>query len=270
MSWLYSRALVEEFSGANSSDGEPSAPLKSTHTAAEYFVIDRTTEPSTRSRFGTMSQPLMADRGEELLTLFRADFPVRTYQAPARGTGSKADGRDFGQRWLELSGSAGPGSCLSKTPRCFAAADLMSFSKISWRWGSMRNGECLERTTPEPLISVTGYGLWQTPVADDAVNRKYGKWNSRGEPKLSAQVQIFPTPRAIDGASTRSSATESTAKRVANGKARLDEHITNQAGRGTLNPNWVEWLMGWPIGHTALGPLETDRFRQWRQVFGES
>jgi len=37
---------------------------------------------------------------------------------------------------------------------------------------------------------------WQTPVADDAMNRRAGKWNSRGEPKLSAQVKLLPTPTA--------------------------------------------------------------------------
>jgi hypothetical protein len=26
---------------------------------------------------------------------------------------------------------------------------------------------------------------------------------------------------------------------------------------GKLNPEWVEWLMGWPIGHTALEDAET-------------
>lgn len=41
----------------------------------------------------------------------------------------------------------------------------------------------------------TGYGLWQTPVADDAVNRLKGKFNSRGEPKLSAQA-TWPTATA--------------------------------------------------------------------------
>ncbi len=30
-----------------------------------------------------------------------------------------------------------------------------------------------------------------------------------------------------------------------------------------MSPMWVEWLMGWPIGWTALQPLVTDRFRQW-------
>lgn len=39
------------------------------------------------------------------------------------------------------------------------------------------------------------------------------------------------------------------------------EYYTEIAAR--LNPDWVEWLMGWPIGWTALRPLATDRFRSW-------
>jgi hypothetical protein len=38
---------------------------------------------------------------------------------------------------------------------------------------------------------------------------------------------------------------------------------------GRLNPEWVEWLMGWPIGWTDLKPLATDRFREWRQQHGD-
>lgn len=37
---------------------------------------------------------------------------------------------------------------------------------------------------------------------------------------------------------------------------------------GSLNPSWVEWLMGWPIGWTALEPLATDRFRSWLRSHG--
>ena len=37
---------------------------------------------------------------------------------------------------------------------------------------------------------------------------------------------------------------------------------------GQLNPYWVEWLMGWPIGWTALEPLAMDRFRQWLDLHG--
>jgi DNA (cytosine-5)-methyltransferase 1 len=37
---------------------------------------------------------------------------------------------------------------------------------------------------------------------------------------------------------------------------------------GTLNPNWVEWLMGWPPGFTDLKPLEMDKFHCAPQQHG--
>lgn len=41
---------------------------------------------------------------------------------------------------------------------------------------------------------------------------------------------------------------------------RLDHAVMASDG-GQLNPTWVEWLMGWPLGWTDLRPLATDRCR---------
>lgn len=32
---------------------------------------------------------------------------------------------------------------------------------------------------------------------------------------------------------------------------------------GSLSPDWVEWLMGWPIGWTNLAPMPSDAFDEW-------
>lgn len=58
--------------------------------------------------------------------------------------------------------------------------------------------------------------IWQTPVADDAVDRAKGKVNSRGEPKLSGQAILI-------------------------GSSGPTEKL------GALNPEFVCWLMGYPI-----------------------
>ena len=42
------------------------------------------------------------------------------------------------------------------------------------------------------------------------------------------------------------------------GKRKLKAMLCGIHG-GQLNPNWVEWLMGWPIGWTDLKPLAMDR-----------
>ena len=46
---------------------------------------------------------------------------------------------------------------------------------------------------------------------------------------------------------------------------RIDHWVQAQQGGGPLNPAWVEWLTGWPIGHTASEPLGTAKFRSWLQ-----
>ena len=48
------------------------------------------------------------------------------------------------------------------------------------------------------------------------------------------------------------------------------EAVVRMAGGGQLNPDWVEWLMGWPIGWTASEPLAMARFREWWRQHGGS
>lgn len=45
--------------------------------------------------------------------------------------------------------------------------------------------------------------------------------------------------------------------------------LATHAG-GKINPEWTEWLMGWPIKWTDLQPSETDKFRQWQHSHGIS
>lgn len=37
---------------------------------------------------------------------------------------------------------------------------------------------------------------------------------------------------------------------------------------GRLNPQWTDWFMGFPIGWTALEPLEMPKYRQWLEQHG--
>lgn len=93
--------------------------------------------------------------------------------------------------------------------------------------------------------------MWQTPVADDAVNRKKGKYNSRGEPRLSAEAKLtmWPTPDAnCHKQGERGTGT-------GGGQQLSDDLVKKASGlsdgtekRGALNPDWVCWLMGYPEG----------------------
>jgi DNA (cytosine-5)-methyltransferase 1 len=43
---------------------------------------------------------------------------------------------------------------------------------------------------------------------------------------------------------------------------------TSTPQKGQLNPSWVEWLMGWPIGWSVSGQLEMDKFPEWLNLHG--
>jgi hypothetical protein len=154
----------------------------------------------------------------------------------------------------------------------------------------MRNGESWERQTAAPITSEIESGLWPTPTCDSATERssKYaqggtpltlavklwptptvcGNYNRKGLSKssgdgLATAVRLWPTPCA--SASKGSSPAALTRK---SGKSRANDridHAVMASDGGQLNPEWVEWLMGWPIGLTALKPLETAKFREWQQ-----
>lgn len=268
MSWHCSRALVEEFLGVTCLDGVQSALSSTTPTPEAFYWPDKTTEHSRLSRFGMKSEPLMADRGEELLTWFREVSLAKTSAQPAEVTDSTENEAASGRKWLGLLARFDHDMRSWKTPQCSLLEGLDEYSETWPRWGSMRNGECWERQTLVLSTNETESGLWQTPVADDAVERKAGKWNSRGEPKLSAEVKLWPTPCASaskgssQGALIRKSGRSRENDRI--------DHAVMASDGGQLNPNWVEWLMGWPIGLTELKPLETDKYREWQLAHSES
>ena len=147
---------------------------------------------------------------------------------------------------------------------------------------------------------------WQTPVANDQMDRLRGKINSRGEPKLSAQALQWPTPAAQNWKGS-----SDTSVIRADGKSRMDilhyraeqgftrpdpattahgrrcfphapisrplwasmiashgpvvcRRILKGRSRRRLNPLFVGWLMGWPIGH-ALCACSATAFTLWQQ-----
>jgi len=331
MSWLFSRALAEAFSAASSSDGEPCAPLSVMPTPHKFWRNDRTMEPSNLSRFGLRCAVLTEDRGAELLTLFLEAFRARTSARRERAPESKESAPASGLNLLGSLARFDPASSSWKTPQCSLLGDSDEFSGTWPRWGSMRNGVCWARTTLVPPTVESESGFWQTPVADDSVNRAMGKINSRGEPKLSAQVLMRPTPQAHDchpgnparvgrfwatptvqdaNGRDRHNQRDGSTRPSLLGQARIwptprasdgPKGGPNQRGSkgdlmlssavhqfptpttrdwksgtgassaigGQLNPDWTEWLMGWPIGWTDLKPLGMDRFHKWPNSHSE-
>ena len=244
MSWLYSQALVEEYSGVTSSDGELSAPLSGNLTQLAYLPPDRMTAFSRLSRFGMTFKPLTAGRGEELLTLYLEDFPVRTSQQQEVETVLTERDPECGAIWRELLARYDPVTSLWKTPQCSLLEDYIEFSETCPKWGLMHDGALYQQQTAVHPTEETGSGFWPTPVASDC---KGGRSNTVHY-KNQRFVRISQTTGTEFG-------------------AKLSGAYQLMTGN-PLPESFSEWLMGWPLGWTDLKPLETDKYQQWRQQHG--
>jgi len=262
MSWLFSRALVEEFSEATCSAGVPSAPLNVMPTPHKFWRNDKTMEPSQLSRFGLTCAVLTEDLGEALLTWFREASRVRTYQPQEMAPGLMVSAQASGGKWLESSARYDRDASTWRTHHCLFDEVLPWSSVILPNWGMTLDGVLWEPPISGRPISATASGLWPTPKANDAEKRgNFDVMNPRNG--LPAAAKRWPTPLASmsKGSSPASLTRKSGASRS---NDRLDHAVMVSDG-GQLNPTWVEWLMGWPIGWTDLKPLETAKFLEWRR-----
>ena len=87
------------------------------------------------------------------------------------------------------------------------------------------------------------------------------------EMTLGRWVHHWPTPAASDNKDRGNLGIPSIQRRKKIGK-QLNLSMVVSEISGALNPPWVEWLMGWPIGHTDLKPLETAKFQRWQHSHG--
>jgi len=125
---------------------------------------------------------------------------------------------------------------------------------------------------------------WPTPCtrdykginAPEGLTRKDGKSRMDQLPNAVAYggtqtQQKWPTPLASCGSKTDSQAERNRNSPHMESAVKTAMNIPIEK-KAQLNPSWVEWLMGWPIGWTDLKPLVTDKFRNvqpWHSTFSQ-
>lgn len=288
---------VEASSLGNFSATAVSAPSSENPTPRPCLWHAKTTARFPLSRFGMTCEPFEESRGAELLTSWLAAFPARTSALPELVTDLTVSAPASGAKWRGSFAKYDRSASTWKTHQCSLLGDWDEFSETWPRWGLMRSGESFLRPMsalptfesesgssliyPTPCAVDTGsffnrsdspnaairptlgaMDLWPTPTVCGNYNRKGA--SSKSGDGLATAVK-FRTPNASDGFKWSN---QTQAEREAKGQ---QVRLGHQLGAGgLLNPDWVEWLMGWPIGHTALKPLETAKFQEWRQQHGAS
>jgi hypothetical protein len=149
------------------------------------------------------------------------------------------------------------------------------------------NGVCWERETSELHTSASGSGSWlETPTAQPYGSNSGGQNSGLKRHSLQSMAKnnLWPTPQARDykgvpGNNFNMSSLPRAVNQWPTPTANEDAAVTpngkmqpmlgnhpevrgttpEEWSRGSLNPLWVEWLMGWPIGWTGLEPLGTGK-----------
>ena len=219
-------------------DGEPFVPSNGNLTQQAYCASDKMKDFSRLSQFGMTYKLLTENRGEELLKLYLEAFHVRIYPQQEKAQELKESEVECGNTWHESFAKYDHVTSSWKTPQCSLLEDLDEFSETWPKLGTMQNGVCSVLEMSEHHTNEIAFGLkrnWPTPTSHNAKEQDSPAESNRNTPSLCNQAR--------------------------GGDMTLPK---------TLNPVWVEWLMGWPQGWTDLKPLETDKFRQWQHLHGIS
>lgn len=118
---------------------------------------------------------------------------------------------------------------------------------------------------PTPSVTDSGGGIAKdTEISESGAysrkNKDGVRWGVPLRDAVPAHEKKWPTPTASD----HKGGTDTPRKDT--GVSRNDrlDHCLEPGQTGKLNPDWVEWLMGWPIGWTSLDSINIDHKGWWR------
>lgn len=266
-------------------------------------IAKRSSKPGSKTatlttrQSGTTYLPSQVTSLGEWLTLLRAASPANPTQQPDSGEAllmSATSGHKPATSSAEYDQA-------TRSWRTYQASFTESGhssrqSLETWpRSGMTRNGALYPLPELAPLTFVGAGGAWPTPKASP---EHYGQPRENDWGDLQAAVRAWPTPNARVSNDGERPATWLTRRRSLQGKAingngmgmplsiavqlyptptASDGHGPGVHGEGSmdlrtfvgglLNPRWVEWLMGIPVGWTSLEPLAADKYQEWWQSF---
>ena len=224
--------------------------------------VTKTLEPLPQINSDQMAFPWMS---------FAEDSPAKTSHTQGGGQAWKARDQDYGAKSPAWLASYDRNTSSWKTSQHSLVEGLDEFSETWPRSGMMRNGIAYQ--LPPLALRTAGIesGLWLTPQAGDAKACYTGTQNQM---MLAHQVKMWPTPRASSAMSANF--TQNTLIRTQRNLEQVvaqrmwptpvsrmwkDSGCPSEFNRneiplaalvgGALNPTWVEWLMGFPLGWTV-------------------
>lgn len=303
-SWISSAESAASASGLSAQECGLSPSVSASRTREPSSPSTGRTSPVT-----TMCEPspqgdLLPMESESMSSV--AGSPARTSVLQELDLALLASDPDCGASTPDLLASYDPDSSSWRTSQLCLEGGLAKFSETWPRSGLMRSGTAYRLPPLVPLTAGTESGLWPTPMlpnggrsvahAEKIGNSYYhkgkkvqfdlnqavklwptptvsGNHNRKGASAtsgdgLATAVRMWPTPQASDNRDRGNLSSGAIQRRIAAGKQLMLSQVASDKS-GALNPTWVEWLMGFPLGWTALSASETPSSRKSRNSSAE-
>lgn len=285
MAWIFFLESAESQSHSNPGC-EPSLIVNKTDTLSPYFFQECLKESCTK-RLSGMTCKRSLEQCCRQLTLFSEASPARISALREMELAWKESEVVFSSR---LSGSQKKFSrllCSSKTSPQLELADFEKSSEHLPKFGMTVGGRVYLPQALEPLTKENDGSCWlSTPTTENAVRTEdfkrgrlpnpqeyilmyptptaqtYGTQKKNGpagyRPSLEtmARKNLWPTPCARDW---KDSPNQKYRGKRDDTKPSMQVYSQNNSGQ--LNPQWVEWLMGYHTDHTELSALGIAWFR---------
>ena len=266
MSWLYLPEQAADYLPPHTcSNGEPSAMSNGTPTVSQSSSSASKTDTCTMPRSGTTCRHSTGNPGLDAWISSLLGSRANRSAQQANETGTKTSAICGRLPFASLEKYDQLGYCLKTSldysaqwtmPQLSLIPILGLYSETWPKAGMMLDGACYQQPKWERRIKGIGSLLWPTPRVTEC------KMGARIPTKALLQRERshgWDLVEAVyDAANTHH------IRWPTQQKALQAVEVGDK-----LNPPWIEWLMGWPIGWTDLEPLATDKFQQWLAQFGD-
>lgn len=257
----YSQAPAAESWDPCCSGGVPFALSKLIPTVEASYSSDKSTGPLNPSQSGMIYEPLTLRLGADTSTSSAGVSHAKASARQVSASGSPTHVRVLFSKCFMRLMSYGLDLCLRKTRRYYVPTVSAPYSKHLTAWGMMHNGVCWELGTSARITTGNECGLLlPTPTgAGNETSPSMQKWKGHRQLMDALKREVIPTPTAQLYGSNHGGA--------AGRKGKKRQSLESLTGGVFLALR--EWMMGVPIGWTALEPLEICRYRQWLRSHGK-
>ena len=225
-------------------------------------VAKSSSDTGPMSQSSETSETLTAASGAEP-DCSQADFLVSLSVKPGSDEARRMTVTS-GLKCSELLKKLDPISCLQRMLLASSTwHSTMCF--LNWKAKGTPQGRLYFQLAPStPRTEGIECGLLPTPTAVMIASKRGKEERYRkghGGANLAEHVAMCPTPTANESKGRRKLETLKKSGRGATNSLGDCMNVRN-GYHGSLNPQWVEWLMGYPLGHTDLKPSETPSSRK--------